>query len=332
MKFKKDVVRSIVMAGLAASLLASCGGSTESEEFVPNRIIAFGDESSYIESDGRKYTVNAVVMDTTVTPPVPTTNPPTLSCSVNQVWVQILASNYGMAFSQCPIPGFPQSALMYAQPATGSAGLSAQVDRFLADRGAFTNKDLIGLMTGLHDILSIYRRLGTEPGITQATMLAAAQQAGTAVGAQVVRITNAGAKVVVSTVPSLGLTPFAYAEELAHPGEGRRALLSEMSKQFNGYLRLKLEEVRDGGHAVGLILSDELVSSMTALPANYSLTNAWNAACTVALPDCNQLTLVDGASAGSGWYWLWADDMRMGANAHNTIGSLAVNRARSNPF
>jgi len=39
-------------AVLAATLLASCGGGTQVERFVPRRLISFGDEASVMSSTG----------------------------------------------------------------------------------------------------------------------------------------------------------------------------------------------------------------------------------------------------------------------------------------
>ena len=53
----------LAMAGLALLLIVSCGGGTQVEKYVPTRVLAFGDENSVIESDGRKYTVNGLSSD-----------------------------------------------------------------------------------------------------------------------------------------------------------------------------------------------------------------------------------------------------------------------------
>ena len=59
------------LAGLLALAgMASCGGGGQVDPFVPNRILAFGDELSVIQPDGRKYTVNAFrITDATTSPP-----------------------------------------------------------------------------------------------------------------------------------------------------------------------------------------------------------------------------------------------------------------------
>ncbi|HEX3139314.1 MAG TPA: SGNH/GDSL hydrolase family protein [Rhizobacter sp.] len=330
MKFKVDVVRNLAVAGLAVGLLASCGGGTQVEAFVPKRVVVFGDEASFIQSDGKKYTVNGVQFDTTVTPIVPKPGP-VLDCTINPIWVQTLAYTYGMAFPGCATTGYAVTGLMNAAPGATVAGVVGQVDKFFSDGLTFASNDLVTVMAGTNDVKALYEQWAADPSVNQGALIAAAQQAGAALSAQVVRITDRSAKVIVSTIPSLSLTPYAIAQEAAHPGAA--ALLYNLSYQFNSQLRLGLEKVRDGGHSVGLILSDELLLSMAQVPSAYAITNVTQAACTVALPNCDMTTTLDASTTGSyGAFYLWADDYRMGATAQGRIAGIAVNRAHSNPF
>lgn len=316
MKFTVNPMRSVA-AGLAMVLLASCGGGTQIESFVPQRVIAFGDEASLINTNGTKYSVNGLVFDT-ATPPVGT-----VECTANPVWVQQLAYNFGLAFAdRCPSTGFNANGVMHAAVGAKAADVSSQVDMFLAT-DAFGSKDLVTVMAGVHDIID---------ALNAADPVAAAEQAGTLVGAQVVRITDRGAKVIVSTVPDVGLTPYAINLELTTAGSQVR--LSDLSARFNTRLRLKLQEVRDGGRAVGLVLADELVLAMTRFPTTYGITNLTEPACVAALPNCSGLSadLDTDAAATYGYDWLWADATHLGPNAQSRLGALAVNRARSNPF
>jgi len=323
MKFKLDVMRGAAVASLAVALLASCGGGTQIESFVPSRIIAFGDEASLINGDGTKYTVNGVKLDTSVSPSVPvydtqTPPQPILECAGSQVWVQQMAYAYGMAFTECATTGYGLTAVMNAQLGAKVADLTAQVDAFLAG-DSFRTNDLVTVMVGTNDIID---------AAGQVDPAAAAEQAGRLVGAQVVRITDRGAKVIVSTVPDVGLTPYAI-------NAGAVAQLHDLSVRFNTQLRLKLQDVRDGGRAVGLVLADELILAMVnpSLQGSYGLTVIDKPVCSVALPNCNMTTLDTAAVATSfGYDWLWADDRHLGANAQARLGALAVTRARNNPF
>ena len=332
MKFKWNVMRNAAVAALAVAGLASCGGGTQVESFVPTRVIAMGDEASLINnSGGTKYTVNAVVFttDTSVTPPVTAPAVPTaIECASNQIWTQQVAYSFGMAFPGCATTGYNLSGVMLATNNATVADLTSQVNTYLG--GNVSSQDLVTVMVGTNDII-----LAAE---NSANPVATVRAAGTQVGAEVVRITDRGAKVIVSTVPSLGLAPYAISREAGAPGTV--ALMSELSTQFNTALRLKLQDVRDGGRAVGLVLADELVLAMTRNPVGYGLVNFTLPICptAVALTSCDMTTITPaaidpaGVTANYGHDWLWADDRHVGANAQGRLGALAVNRARNNPF
>lgn len=311
------VMRAAGLAGVVMALLASCGGGTQIESFVPDRIVVFGDEASLIETDpafageGRKYTVNGIELDAAG---ALTAN---RKCAINAIWVQQLAYNYGFAFPECATTGYAVNGVMRAQANSTVAMMSAQIDSYIASPG-FTGKDLVTVMVGTHDIVA---------AAGAADPVAAARAAGVAVGEQVVRITNQGAKVIVSTVPDVGATP---------AGRAQATLLSELTKQFNTELRLKLQEVRGGGHSAGLVLGDELVLTMMKYPTVYGVVNLTDAACVTTLPDCDQrpayLSETPDARTTRAGDWLWAGPYQLGANAQSRLGTLAVNRARTNPF
>ncbi|MBX3621498.1 MAG: hypothetical protein KF891_16120 [Rhizobacter sp.] len=324
MNLKWKSLSSVVVAGAALALLASCGGGTQIEAFTPTRIVAFGDEASVINLDGSKYGVNGVEFDTTVTPPVPKT-PLTPICTSNQVWVQQLAYGFNLAFKdRCPSTITNANGVMMAAAGAKVADLTAQVDTFLAT-DSFSSHDLVTIMVGVNDI---------KDALNAPDPIAAVEAAGTQVGAEVVRITNLGAKVIVSTVPNVGFTPFAIKREATTPGTV--AQLADLTKRFNTKLRLKLQDVRDGGHAVGLVLADEIVLNMTLYPVVYGVTNLTEAACldTAVLPACDVTTVHEAVPATPTYAndWLWADDYRLGPNAQNRIGAAAFARARNNPF
>jgi len=57
--------------------------------------------------------------------------------------------------------------------------------------------------------------------------------------------------------------------------------------------------------------------------------NVTAGACTVALPDCRTDTLLTDAVAAK---YLWADATRMSSGGQTQLATLAVDRARRNPF
>lgn len=330
--FGNDMCRGLLRAGaalMAAALLASCGGGQQVEPFVPTRVLAFGDENSVINGNGSKYTVNGVVDATAAAPG-------TISCELNPIWVQILASAYGLVFPQCPgtVPA-PTSQIL-AQPNTKAADVTTQVASFVAG-DHFNPTDLVTVLAGQHDILEQYQ-LVKGLSMTEAQASALLEQLGASLAAQVNAIALAGGKVLISTVPDLGLTPFAIAE-----GVDNAALLTRLTFSFNRKLRVG---ILNDGHMIGLLLTDEMVQTIVQSVQLGQLTtyvDVTRVACdkTVApaVENCTALTLVDytllpGAPAipATATGWLWADDTHLSAGGHVSLGSAAATRASGNPF
>jgi len=303
-------------AALASSLLASCGGGTQAESFVATRVIAFGDETSVINSDGSKYTVNALVTNSTTA----------LDCSSNPIWVQTLAAVYGLVFPQCNpnVVADPVSRI-YATNGAKVADLSTQIDQQIA-AGGFVSGDLVTVLVGSNDIIEQFAQY---PAVGQDQLLANIDAAGAELAAQVNRLAELGAKVLISTVPDMGRTPFA-GDRTAGSTNGNPAVLSALSTRFNDAL---LARLTNDGHKIGLIQLDQyLIAIDNATQAGVgTFANTTLAACqtTAPLPTCTTNTLVTEAT---GVVWLWADDRHLGASGQSSLGSLAVTRAQNNPF
>ena len=333
MSFKADPKQNgwvrIGAALLAATLLASCGGGTQVERFVPRRLLSFGDESSVLTTTGNKFSVNAVVYDTTTNPATPTT---ALDCGTNPIWIQMVAGTFGLVFSQCSTTGSAPTAFTFAAAQAGVNDVAAQITQFTSG-DSLSNKDLVTVQAGANDIVALYQQF---PGQGANELQAAAAAAGNALGAQVIRLADLGAKVVIATAPDMGLTPYAVNEDTTNPG--RAAFLSALSFQFNAALRLKLEDVKDGGKSVGLVVFDERLQDMVRNSPNYGLANNNTAAClaTAALPNCTVTTLKKVPESGTvdatAYSWLWADNLRFGPTGHGQLGSMAASRAVNNPF
>ncbi len=332
MKFLGDGLRAGVLraAGVAfvAAVLASCGGGQQIERFVPTRVLAFGDESSVINASGSKYTVNGVV-DATATPPG------VMDCSVNPIWVQYLATAYGLVFPQCPgIVASPPSRIL-AQPDTKAADVAAQITSFTSG-DTFNGKDLVTVLAGQNDILEQYQLV--KGGLPEAQASAVLEAAGTALADQVNIIARAGGKVLISTVPDLSLTPFAVTE-----GPTNAAVLSRLTFSFNRKLRLGI--INDG-HMIGLLLTDEMVQSIVKTVqagATTTYVDVTHVACDPAVAplvqDCTTLTLKDYTGVpdtvgikATATGWLWADATHLSAGGHASLGSSAYSRAAGNPF
>lgn len=308
--------RSLLVATVlaAAALLASCGGGGSSgDDFQPKRIFAFGDESSLITSEGKKYTVNA--LDST----------DEVNCASNQLWVQSVATNFDLAFIECNSDNvIAPTGKIYAEAGAKVADLENQLDSFFANDG-FNSKDLVTVLAGVNDVLEIYA-LYPQQGVDSLKELAG--ERGRALAEQVNRIANADGRVLIVTLPDLGLTPYALAESESKSDTNRSELLTDLTSAFNTEMRTNI--INDG-HLIGLVLGDEMVQGIVKNPSSYGYTDVTTAVClsTAVLPDCTTKTLV---TDGSGDTWLWADSTRLSPGGQSRLGTLAVSRATSNPF
>ena len=318
--------RRCALSLLAATALTSCGGGSQLVAFAPTRFIAFGDETSVIDSTGRKHTVNALKADLT-----------TLDCSLNPIWIQALTNYYGLVFSQCNPTAVPApSAFIKAAAGAKVIDVVAQVDAQVA--AGFADTDLVTVLAGANDILAQYKQY---PGVPFDQLKANVQAAGALLSTQVNRIAALGGKVIVSTVPDLGLTPFALTEKAANTitatDADRAAVLVALTKSFNDKLIVGLV---NNGRTTGLIFTDELVQSLVKFPATYGLSNVTDVVCDAvkapAVTACTTQTLVPLVAPATvtptGDTHLWASSLQLSPAGHRNFGSLAVTRARGNPF
>ena len=312
----------------AAALTASCGGSDSPQnKYVASRVVAFGDELSVIvDSDrngnGHKYTVNATVAQ----------GDPTVVCANNPIWVQAVATLYGLVFPECntgPTPASSPSSRIRAAFGAQAADLSPQIDAQIAESGLGAG-DMATVLVGQNDVINQYLQY---PALSETQLTANVEAAGAEVGRQVNRIAATGAKVLIATVVDSGVTPFGIAERASHADTDRAALLTRLTVRFNASLR---GTMTNDGRIIGLVLFDELVGQLVRFPGLDNFTDLVDPVCDLTksqlLPpsilDCTQDTLVPNGSAA----YLWADDRHIGAAAQNLLGGLATSRAQNNPF
>lgn len=307
-------------AALFALALAACGGGTQVDPFQPTRLIVFGDETSVLldanaDGNARKFTVNGLKADNT-----------TLDCTLNPIWVQTVATSFGLTFAGCnPNQVAAPNALMFAVPDARSADVATQI----AAAGTFTATDLVTILAGANDVLDAYAdiKAGTTTAADAQADLAAR---GKALADQVNLVANLGAKVLIVLVPNMGQTPLAVTEDGLVAGQA--ALLKALTESFNQGLRLN---VINNGRKIGQYNANELVDAIKRAVDNggSSFTNATQAACDVALAPqvqvCTTQTLVTGASGST---YLWADDRHLSPAGHLSLGSNAVSRITGNPF
>jgi phospholipase/lecithinase/hemolysin len=305
-----------VAATLSAGLLMACGGpTTQVNQFVPQRILALGDELNYLSSDGHKYSVNSLNADKTI------------ACDLSPLWIQTLATTrYNKVFTQCVGSGTDPSAFDLSTVDSRVDDLSTQIGTYISGSG-FQPDDLVTVLVGMHDVMDAY---ALYDGGNASDLEAQMTLKGQALAGLVNTIIGTGARVLVSTVPDMGLTPYAVQQKI-NVGDDRPALLTTLSEAFNKALRLNL--VNDGSK-VGLLLADDLTRTLVKVPASGALANVTDPACTTALPNCSTDTVVDSGSSStsSASTYLWADELHPGPVFHARLGQQAIGRVNSLPF
>lgn len=317
------------LALCAAALAGGCGGGDRAEAFAPSRLYAFGDELSVLTSDGRKYGVNSVDGSTGVR-----------DCATYPLWIQTLAAHYGMAFEQCPGSYTSFSAVTRAEAGAKVADVERQVSSFLLLDNP-SSSDLVTMLAGANDVLAAYDAwlAGSRSTDAYNAAMEAVKAAAALLARQVYLVFSTGAPVLVSSLPDMSYSPYAQAQEAAHPGEGRAAMLSALSAAFNEAL---VSSGQGSGTARGLAYYSTSASDYGLIlqgatwvtsVASGSSADSYNATplClgTAALPDCSSLTLASGADTDN---WVWADATRPGVAYQATMGSRAVTMATNLPF
>lgn len=307
-----------VLAALAAAgalLLAACGGSsTQYDPFIAQRVFAFGDDTSALTSEGKRYGTNGVDATTGA-----------LDCNQQPLWVQSIAGYFGAVFAECNTvtPAPTPRAFMYAKAGATVADIAAQVEAQVA-AGGLRDKDLALVTGGANDVWALYAQYPAQP---REALLAEARVRGERMARVVNRLVDLGAKVIVANLPDLGMSPYARAEAAANTtGINRAQLITDLSNAFNEQLGVK---VLLDGRFVGLVQMDLRTQSAARSPATFGLTDVSTAVCTVALPDCTTSTLVENGSAST---WLWADGKRLASGGQAQLAVLGLDRAQRNPF
>ena len=324
-------VRWLAPAVVSAVLLTACGGNTSQvTAFLPDRVIAFGDENSVIDDDrdgdgrhdgnGFKYTINDRTSGAG-------------QCATSPIIVQSVVSHYGFVFAECnPASVTPKAfirAIAGAQVEDPVIGLAVQ-------RAAVANlgpTDLVTVMIGGNDIIALYERVraGTMTG---GEALNEAKRRGISAAQTISDMLATGARALVITVPDISLSP--YANNAAKADPNAISLLYQLTYDYNGSLRTNI--LPNDGRNFGLVLADNIVAAMHKNPSGFLALppNVVDAACaTVDARDCvlasapATSTLVPGAVLSN---YLWASDRLLGPAAHLRIGQQAQARAVNNPF
>lgn len=315
-----------LLSGVAAATLVACGGGTSQvQAFTPARLIVFGDEHSLIVNDGanngRKYTVNGV--DTTSA----------RDCLLLPLWSQALASHYGFVFAECNKSAATPQAFMRAKLGatvdSASIGAAAQIAAQAAAGSAVQSGDLVAIMLGANDVIELSDKVQAGT-LTADAAVAEARARGGRLAEIINQLLNSGARAIVATVPDMGVSPYAQAQDKIVAGTAAR--LSTLTFEFNARLRTGIDPNRFDGRNYGLVLADDIVQAMSRYPTSYALNNVAIGVCAVALPNCTNATADLVATDATASNYLWADDRHLAPSAHTYIGTQAVSRALNNPF
>lgn len=309
------VARTVCAAGVLAlaALLASCGGGGTQNNYTPRRVIALGDELSVINPDGSKYSVNALVAGTSTQ----------LDCTANPLWIQVVASRYSLVFPQCANQVSDPVSRIYASVGAVVADLPGQIDQQL-NNGGFNDGDLVMVEVGANDVVAQFRQY---PAIGEDQLRANLQVSAQALAGQVNRLAGLGARVLIATIPDMGLTPFAGDRSVGST-DGNPAVLTRLSDAFNDAL---LAGLTNDGHFIGLVQLDQYLKSVDSQTRNGrgTFNNTTEASCAVALPNCTSATLIADAVNS---VFLWSDARHLSAQGQSEFGNLARSRAENNPF
>ena len=140
------------------------------------------------------------------------------------------------------------------------------------------------------------------------------------------RADRARPRVILSTMPLMGLTPYALREAITSGDPKRSALLINFSNTFNTAVRVNI--VNDGRY-IGLVELDALLDAgfddpaPTVCPTSPGRVHGRAARLHHQHP---------GRHTANRTTWLWASDLWMGFAAHLNLGNFARGRALGNPF
>jgi phospholipase/lecithinase/hemolysin len=305
----------LALAPAALLALSACGSGTIESQFVPTRMVVFGDGLSDMGNTGKRYTIN----DSTA------------------VWAKLVALDYGVALDKSASGGTDYAtgnARITQTPdaaGDGAPTIKAQVDSFLAaNGGAFTATDLVVLQGGISDLI-VQMQAYRSGAITSDELIANARQAGKDLAAQAKRVEAAGAShIVLLGTYDLSKTPWVISI-------GQQNLMSQASTAFNTGL---LVDLVDEGQKMLYIDTALLFNLMVGTPTLYAMNNATDVVCTSVDPTngigigpgqvnsalCTPSTILSGANYS---LYLWADPVYSTPSAHSALASYTFSRVRS---
>jgi outer membrane lipase/esterase len=308
--------RSLLLAaGAAALALAACGSGTIESQLRPSRIIAFGDATADIGQTGGRYAINDNTLNN---------------------WTLQTASAFGVSLAPAVSGGLSfatGNARVALKPdAAGNPATPTVTEQITGFLGASTpgQNDLFLVSAGTSDVVAeVAAALAGTQSSDQAIVNIRA--AGRALGAQVRRLVDAGARHVVVVGPyNLGRAPWAVQTNQAR-------FMEDASNRFNEDLLVSIVDLGANVLYVDAALHYNLV---TGNPALYGLSNATDLVCTsvdsgagigtgtgqVNSKLCTPSTLI-AADLDTSRY-LWADRVYPTSQGHRLFGDYAHARIR----
>lgn len=307
----------LALPPVALLALAGCGSGTIESQFVPTRLVVFGDAlSDGGQAGGRRYTVNDTATKT---------------------WVELVAADYGVTTLAASSAGGTNYAtgnarVLLEPDAAGSSAtmtIKEQVDAFLAS-GTPGPSDLVILQGGISDII-VQMQAHLAGAQTQDQMVANARQAGLDFADQARRLKAAGAShIALVGLYDLGITPWGIST-------GKQAALTAATSAFNNAVLVSLV---NEGQTMLYLDTAVLFNQMAVNPAGYSLVNATDAACTSVDPGpgigtgagrvnsllCTPATVGTGVAYAN---YLWADGVYPTPTGHARLQSFVYTRLRN---
>jgi len=358
----------VVAAACAVAVAVSaCGGGSQASKFRPTRVVSFGDDSSFLTSAGKKYTVNAVATDESGRP-VDSSGNPTASetnfvyiCGNNPLWVQSVAAAYGFDGEQCPVTGAARSAYFLANDPTTTvtdaagafsaanaaiaktnAGIASVIAKISQNTALLNNGTLVLILAGQADIFEAYARYKFN-GVALASLETELKNLGASLAdALTTYVKPSGARIALVRVPRLSLSPLVQGFSADD-----KAAIAALTVALNDGLTNRAEVDFDG-RQLTLVRSDDLTQLMfdSGTRASYGISNSTAQGCAVpadsvratAAPLCNTSHVAGGVNTrGSvdstvSSVYLWSDATHFAPQAHARLASLVVSNVNRNPF
>jgi outer membrane lipase/esterase len=307
---RRATVTAMVAIVSAAALLSGCGSGTVFSELVPVRMVVMGDGLADMGFGGPRYTVND---------------------SASNLWVQQLASSYGLSLAAQSAGGqnwARGNARVALKPdAAGNAAtltITEQIDTFLATN-TIGKDDVVVLDAGISDLI-VQANAFKAGTLTEAQVLANVADAGKALAAQARRLVAAGGThVVVAGTYNVGKSPYATAQ-------GLNALLENASLKYNEALLVAMVDLGanvlyiDAAYQYNLLINQPVANGFTggSTVAACSATGVVTAvsSATACTPATVGTTVVYDS-------YVFADDRYFTPAAQRSMGSYAYTRMKT---